>query len=395
MLRLSCFLRGSYLPLSQETIRVIKDTAPVVAPLATKITGDFYPRLFKNNPAAWAFFNKTNQAKGHQSQALADAVIAYAGNIDNLGALGGAVAKINHRHCALGVTPELYQMVHDTLMASIGEVLGEAVTPEIGRGWSNAVMALAEICINAEEDLYKQAEAREGGWRGFKEFELARKERVGQDTVAFDFAPLDSSGPIEYALGQYLSIRLDEARSGVKSPRHYTVTSSPGCPTLQCTTRHVKGSSGNPDGAVSTYMHERLREGDRVRLSAPFGVFTADALFREGDEVAFVTAGIGITPALALSRADRVTVVGALHVDRSEGHTGALAGRVGTGCRTLFGASRSAVLDAVRSFAGGMGGRTQFVVCGPAGFMRESVRALRDGGAENVHVELFGTGSMK
>ena len=45
-------------------------------------------------------------------------------------------------------------------MGSIGHVLGDAVTPEIGEAWSNAVMALAEICINEEEKLYKAAEQR-------------------------------------------------------------------------------------------------------------------------------------------------------------------------------------------------------------------------------------------
>lgn len=375
--------------MSGKTVSVIKATAPVVAPLAKDITTDFYPRLLGNNPSALAFFNATNQKKGMQQQALADAVIAFASNIDRLGVLGPAVAKISHRHCALGVVPELYQIVHDTLLESIGEVLGDAVTPEIGEAWSNAVMALAEICITEEEKLYTLAEGRRGGWRHYKEFELVKKQRVGEDTVAFTFKACDQPDtPIDFTSGQYLSIRVDEQQSGVKAPRHYTVTSRPGDAFLQCTTRHVRGGGG-PDGLVSSYMHTKMSEGDRARLAAPFGVFTADQF--AGEEVVFVTAGIGATLAHALAPA--VTAVGALHVDRSPGHTGAMVLDT-RNTVALYGEPREAVMAAIREL-GEQLSCANFVLCGPIPFMKGARAELQAAGASKVHYELFGTGNMK
>lgn len=390
-------IRRSYLPMAAKTIETVKATAPVVAPLASKITEDFYPRLLKNNPAAWAFFNKTNQKKGMQQQALADAVVAYASNIENLAPLLPAVAKISNRHCALGVTPELYQLVHDTLMASIGEVLGDAVTPEIGEAWSNAVMALAEICINEEEKLYKAAEQRKGGWRGYKEFELVKKEKVGEDTTAFDFSACDDPGTgIDFTYGQYLSIRVDEDKSGVISPRHYTVTSSPGDAFLQCTTRHVKSTGNAPDGAVSTYMHTKMEVGEKVRLAPPFGVFTPDLVFGKDQNVAFVTAGIGITLAKAMSSAPSVNTIGTMHVDRSENHTGLMADQLpGKVKARSYGESHAAVREQIANFAADVGGTSHYVLCGPIPFMKDARQALHDAGCSKIHFELFGTGSMK
>jgi nitric oxide dioxygenase len=41
------------------------------------------------------------------------------------------VSRIKHRHCALSILPEHYGIVHENLMIAIGDVLGDAVTPEV------------------------------------------------------------------------------------------------------------------------------------------------------------------------------------------------------------------------------------------------------------------------
>lgn len=395
----------SYLPLSTKTIKVIKATAPVVAPRATAITSNFYPRLFKNHPEVSTFFNKAHQVNGTQPQALADAVVAYASHIDKLEAVGGAVAKINHRHCALGVTPPFYPAVHESLLASIAEVLGDTVTPEIGEAWSNAVMALGEICIGEEEKLYQLVEQREGGWRGYKEFTLIKKTQVGIDTVAFDFQACDNpDAKIDFSPGQYLSIRCDAASP---TPRHYTVTSKPGENILQCTTRHVKAIGGKPEGAMSGYMHTQMKEGDVVKLAPPFGLFTKDVVLggaggkdttndNINDDVVFITAGIGIT--LARSLSTNVNCIGMIHVDKSVDHTGALVEGIekdaDISVQGLYGLSRSDVRDTIHGITEANPKNVHYALCGPLGFMRSAKEALETGGAKNVHYELFGTGSM-
>ena len=85
------------------------------------------------------------------------------------------------------VLPGHYAIVHDNLLASVGELFGEAITPDVAAGWSEAVNHLSGILIDREEELYQEAEARAGGWRGWKQFVVShRLEHVvenGQEAV--------------------------------------------------------------------------------------------------------------------------------------------------------------------------------------------------------------------
>ena len=54
-----------------------------------------------------------------------------------------------------------------------------------------------------------------------------------------------------------------------------------------------------PAGVMSTFVNTAVRVGDRLKLRHPFGVFTAD-LATPFEQVAWVTAGAGITTALAM-----------------------------------------------------------------------------------------------
>jgi nitric oxide dioxygenase len=83
--------------------------------------------MFTRHPELKNLFNQTHQKTGSQPETLAKAVYAYAANIDNLGALGGAVSHIAHKHASLNIRPEHYPIVGENLLASIVEVLGDAV----------------------------------------------------------------------------------------------------------------------------------------------------------------------------------------------------------------------------------------------------------------------------
>lgn len=60
--------------------------------------------MFTHDPAVKAFFNPAHQVEGTQPRALADSVLAYAKNLDNLGALGPAIELIAQkvRCCRVG-----------------------------------------------------------------------------------------------------------------------------------------------------------------------------------------------------------------------------------------------------------------------------------------------------
>uniref|UniRef100_UPI0028A65154 globin domain-containing protein n=1 Tax=Paenibacillus sp. TaxID=58172 RepID=UPI0028A65154 len=101
--------------LDQQTIDIIKSTVPVLQVHGTTITTVFYGMLFENHPELLNIFNHANQRQGKQQTALANAVIAAAINIDQLGNILPVVKQIAEKHRALGVLPEHYPIVGETL----------------------------------------------------------------------------------------------------------------------------------------------------------------------------------------------------------------------------------------------------------------------------------------
>ena len=81
-------------PLTDKTIALIKATVPALEAHGLTITRRMYERMFQNE-AIRDLFNQSHHGEtGSQPKALANAVLAYARNIDNLGVLGGAVERI-------------------------------------------------------------------------------------------------------------------------------------------------------------------------------------------------------------------------------------------------------------------------------------------------------------
>ena len=117
--------------LDQATIAVIKSTIPLLESAGPALTQHFYQRMFNHNPELKDVFNLAHQRSGGQPLALFSAVAAYARNIDNLGALTGAVERIAHKHTGFLIQPEQYHIVGSHLLATLKEMGGSAVTDEV------------------------------------------------------------------------------------------------------------------------------------------------------------------------------------------------------------------------------------------------------------------------
>ena len=93
---------------------------------------------------------------------MAQAVIAYAANCDNLGALGDAVELITEKHVSLHIQPEQYLIVGKCLLKAIKEILGDIATEEILNEWKTAIFFLAGILIEIEKKKYEAQIVQEG-----------------------------------------------------------------------------------------------------------------------------------------------------------------------------------------------------------------------------------------
>ncbi|RMZ74936.1 hypothetical protein DV737_g5601, partial [Chaetothyriales sp. CBS 132003] len=258
--------------LSAEQQSIVKSTAPVLAEHGLAITSHFYKRMLGNHPELRNIFNAAHQGTGAQPAALAHAVWAYAANIDNLGALTTAVARIGHKHASLGVRPDQYPIVGQNLLASIKEVLGDAATQPIIDAWAAAYQQLADIFINFERDLYAQAEATPGGWIGWRKFRVAR---------------------------QYVSIRVFVPELDVYQPRQYSLSDTgTGNHFRISVKREAAKGQERPAGRISNLLHEDISEGAELEVSTPYGEFTLDL---ESDApVVLMSGGVGITPMLSM-----------------------------------------------------------------------------------------------
>ena len=326
-----------------------------------------------------------------QSKALAGASIAYATNITDLTPLlvpGGPVAAICHRHVALGIHPMQYVVVHENLMESIAEVLGEIVTPEIADAWSNAVLFLAKAMIDTEESLYQMVEQREGGWSGFAEFEVSEINELTDTVKQISFKPPAGSAlagkNFAFTAGQYLSLQIDMNGDGRSAPRHYTATSPIGADYLQCTIKKI------PGGKLSTYVHEHLKVGDKVTLSTPMGVFTAP---EEPTNAVLMSAGIGVTPMVNLKRNLDKSVQLVVHVDRSaETHPyKEFFGDSDTLFKYTSEGGRPSAEDLVKETLEKAGKDNEFYICGPEKWMDDVQKELLAKGAKKVICEVFGS----
>lgn len=115
---------------------------------------------------------------------------------------------------------------------------------------------------------------------------------VTHDVTSFLLeAPPDWSG--RYDAGQHLVITHTVA--GQQVERCYTIASPPTrSGTLAITVKR------HQDGALSPWLHDTLRPGDRLRARGPYGEFTLRA--HPGSRCLFLAAGSGITPAMSMMR---------------------------------------------------------------------------------------------
>ena len=140
-------------PLSAETIAIIKATAPALQQHGVAITTRMYERLFVD-PAIKALFDQAAQVSGEQPKRLAGAILAFAKNVDNIGALTSAVERMATRHVETSIKPEHYPAVANALLPAIQDVLGDAVNEQVLNAWGEAYWFLADVLINRESQLY-------------------------------------------------------------------------------------------------------------------------------------------------------------------------------------------------------------------------------------------------
>ena len=280
-------------PLTAEETAIIKATVPILETGGEVLTKHFYGIMLKDHPVVLPYFNKAHQESGQQPRALANAVLMYAKNIEKMQNLGPLVNQIIHKHVSLDIKPEHYQVVGSCLLRAIREVLGpEVANDDVISAWASAYGQLADILIGLEAGLTDEKAKAAGGWKSGREFIV--KEKIGESSVITSFVleAADSKPVVAHQAGQYLGLHLTV--NGDEVRRNYSISDVTNGNTYRISVKRA------PGGVVSNHLHDNVKVGDKLELYPPSGEFTLQAAASTAKPLVFLTAGVGITPAMAM-----------------------------------------------------------------------------------------------
>jgi ferredoxin-NADP reductase/MOSC domain-containing protein YiiM len=158
--------------------------------------------------------------------------------------------------------------------------------PALSPGWRDSFRSMLEGGPGADSPAGVVV-APPPAWPGFRTLTVADVVAETPTVTSFRFTA-DDDLP-SFRPGQFLTVRVPGAGDPVPV-RTYSLSDDPD----RGYRISVKRES---HGVVSTYLHAHLQRGDRVEVAAPRGGFVLD----DGtDPVLLISAGIGLTPVLAM-----------------------------------------------------------------------------------------------
>ncbi|HDB5820754.1 TPA: nitric oxide dioxygenase [Staphylococcus aureus] len=287
--------------LTEQEKDIIKQTVPLLKEKGTEITSIFYPKMFKAHPELLNMFNQTNQKRGMQSSALAQAVMAAAVNIDNLSVIKPVIMPVAYKHCALQVYAEHYPIVGENLLKAIQDVTGLEEHDPVIQAWAKAYGVIADVFIQIEKEIYDQMM-----WIGFKPFKITNIKQESEDIKSFTVETEDIKSFTveteeydfsEFTPGQYITVDVSSDKLPYRAKRHYSIVSGEKNHLTFGVKRDV---TTEHEGEVSTILHDEIKEGDMINLAAPVGGFVLE---NTTEPQLFLGSGIGVTPLVAMYEA--------------------------------------------------------------------------------------------
>jgi nitric oxide dioxygenase len=279
-------------------MEIVKSTAPVLEDHGIAIATHCYKSMFQNYPELKNVFNMSHQESGAQPAAIAHAIWAYGSNIDNLEVLGPALSRIGNRHASLGVSVEHYPILGEHLLASMKEVLGDAIDEPVLDAWKAAYNQLADIFINFEKGLYDKTIHTPGGWNGWRQFRVSRKLRESGEIISFHLSPIDGKALPGFKPGQFISVQCYIPELGVYQPRQYSLSDIPNGDHFRISVKREFATASKPGGRISNVLHDAIPEGSVVDVSMPYGDFALDV--NATTPVALISGGVGLTPMMSM-----------------------------------------------------------------------------------------------
>ena len=232
----------------------------------------------------------------------------------------------------------------------------------------------------------------EPGWNGFRPLRVSATRRESANVLSIRLEADDHTTLPPPLPGQYLTVRIPGA--GDPAPlRSYSLSGDPGAGVYRISVKR------EDHGLVSRWLHDQIEPGSVIEAAAPRGDF---CLSDGSNPVVLISAGIGVTPVLAMLYA--LSAVGSrrdiwwLYTTRNR-QTHAFATEVTTLIDSLpharqrvFYTETQGRLDQRSIAALGLLSDAAVYLCGPTQFMTDMRDALSFAGLDpaHIHSELFG-----
>jgi ferredoxin-NADP reductase/MOSC domain-containing protein YiiM len=283
--------------------------------------------------------------------------------------------------------------------------------PALSPGWRTSFQAMLRQETSGGPATGNPGLAPESGpppaWPGFRPLRVSRIERESRSIFSLALVPADGR-PLAAALpGQFVVLRLRPNPEAPPLLRSYSLSDVPSADRYRVSVKQ------EPQGAASTHLHDHVRPGDLLEVSAPRGSFT----LHPGDgPVVLLSAGVGATPVLAMLHAlaeqGSTRQVWWLYGARNRGdhpfaqEARSLLGALPQGRGFVYysrpGSEDRAGVDFDAPGHLGVGAMeslgvppdADFYLCGPTGFLQDLSAGLAAWGvaAHRVHREIFGPG---
>jgi ferredoxin-NADP reductase/ferredoxin len=167
--------------------------------------------------------------------------------------------------------------------------------PALSTGWRASFRALLEQARSPDAATGNAGLVRgaspKPAWAGFRPLRVAGKTRESSNVTSLQLEPADGQSLSAELPGQFVVLRLRPAPDAPPLLRTYSLSGGPSKAHYRIS---IKRDAG---GVAGAYIADRVQLGDIIETTAPRGSFTLQA----GDgPVAFLSAGIGVTPVLAM-----------------------------------------------------------------------------------------------
>ena len=281
--------------------------------------------------------------------------------------------------------------------------------PALSKGWQSSFQAMLQ-----QDSRSKTAAGNPGladeeqapAWPGFRQMRVAQIRKESDSVTSFVLVSIDGAPLPAFQAGQFVVLRLLIDPNKAPVLRSYSLSDLPAADHLRISVKSELNGMG------SSFLCNRVREGDVLDVSAPRGSFTLRPC---QSPVVLLSAGVGATPvmamlhALAAERSQREIwwIYGARNrVDHPFAEESrSLLKQLSRG-RGYIVYSRPAATDQVGADFDapghidaalleriGVSESSDFYLCGPTSFLQNMRDGLRTWGVlgENVHTEIFGS----